>query len=367
MVVKEFSALNFRNYREILVQFSDRINLLHGNNGQGKTNLVEGIYFLHHLDSFRTHKLGDLTTFGESTSYLQGMVVNAGNSFKAKIELSRGGRRVWLNEEPVKKHSLYVSTFYALLFNPDSLYAYRHYPSERRAFYDRFLSFYSIEYLNNLKQFKEAHTQKNSLLKRGDFSALPEWNYLFVNTGCAIIKERRKLIENLNGLFPEIYFQLTGLQPKLQLQYLPSLTGEQGKDLELLDKSRDKEARAGHAQHGPHRDEFRMVLAGEETAEESQVNNPPREENYFSQGEYRISLLCLKLSLNELLKTQRNYRPVVILDDLFSELDDSITNQLSGYLNQIDNQVFVTTTEPPGKIGLTEARIMEIRQGSIES
>ena len=365
MVIKEFSAINFRNYSEVFVQFFDRINLIYGSNGQGKTNLAEGIYFLHHLDSFRTHKSDQLIRSGEQQASIQGSVIRNDYEDKARIQINRKGRRVWLNEEPVKRLSSYVSSFYAILFNPDNLYGYRHYPSERRAFFDRFLSYFSPEYLQDLKQFKESHAQKNRLLKTGSLSSLPEWNYLFTKNACGIINKRRYIAEKINEKFSQIHYQLTQKPIDIYLQYKPSLSGDFEKDIATLENAVEIEARATHAVHGPHRDEF--IMCQKQAKDDPENKTFSRDETFFSQGEYRISLLSLKLTLNAILKEELNSTPVIILDDLYSELDHHVRQNLSGYLNQTDNQIFVTTTEIPESIGLNNSRIMEIREGQVIS
>jgi DNA replication and repair protein RecF len=131
------------------------------------------------------------------------------------------------------------------------------------------------------------------------------------------------------------------------------LKGDPEQDRQALAQSGESELRAGHALYGPHRDDFEMTL-GEE-----------RREAFFSQGEYRVALLALKLALNELLRARMAFRPVIILDDLYSELDEGVRSRLTAYLAGAPNQIFITTTEPPETIGLPEARVMEIREGRV--
>lgn len=358
MVIREFGAIHFRNYHELFVTFSGGINLFVGGNGQGKTNLAEGLYFLTHLDSFRTHRLEQLITFGESLSYVQGAVLKEEVPCKARVELSARGRRAWLDDEAIPRLSDYASLFYALLFNPDSLYAYRHEPSERRRFFDRFAAFVDRECLTLLRDFREVRRSKNRLLKSGDLSSLPEWNRLFIEKGCGIIKKRYNIVAQINDLLPGLFRRLSGRSDVLRLDYRPTLRGEPGADATLLERAADAEWRAGHALYGPHRDDFAMRLGG--PGQEAE-----RGESFFSQGEYRVALLALKLALNELVTRVLGQHPVLILDDLYSELDDGVRRQLTGYLLGIPNQIFITTTESPAAVGLPEARIMEIRDGRI--
>ncbi|HKI97464.1 MAG TPA: DNA replication and repair protein RecF [bacterium] len=352
MVIREFGAIHFRNYRELFVNFSEGINLFIGDNGQGKTNLAEAIYFLSHLGSFRTHRLDPLLTFGEAASWLQGTVLKPDFETKARVEITRRGRRVWLDDQPVATLSAYAALFYAVLFNPDSLYSYRHYPAARRAEFDRFLSFLDPDYLEALRNFRTIQMQKNGLLKGGDLSSLPDWNHLFIEKASGIIKRRAALLERLNGELPALFALLTGRDEALRLVYEPSLTGNPAQDEATLARVTEQERLAGHAMYGPHRDDVQLVL-------------DQRKESYFSQGEYRVSLLALKLALNGLLSERRGSHPVIILDDLFSELDASVQGRLLEYLKSMPNQIFITTTQVPPTLQIPGVQIMEIREGRI--
>jgi DNA replication and repair protein RecF len=353
MVIREFGAIQFRNYRELFVTFSERINAIVGDNGQGKTNLAEAIYFLSHLSSFRTHRLEPLLAFGEALAWLQGTVIKHDLETKARVEIARRGRRAWLDGQPVATLSAYSARFYALLFNPDNLYSYRHYPAARRAEFDRFLSFLEPDYLEALRAFRTIQTQKNGLLKGGDLSSLPDWNCLFIEKASDIIKRRAELVERLNGELPALFARLTGRAEPLRLDYVPSLSGEPARDAATLERGREQELQAGHALYGPHRDDVQLVLEHR------------RKESFFSHGEYRVSLLALKLALNELLSERRGFHPVIILDDVFSELDGSVHERLLDYLQGVPNQIFITSTQLPAALQHPGVQIMEIRAGRI--
>jgi len=353
MVIREFGAIQFRNYRELFVTFAERINLFVGDNGQGKTNLAEALYFLCHLTSFRSHRLEPLLHFGEASAWIQGTVVKQESEQKARVEITRRGRRAWLDEAPVSTLSAYAALFYAILFNPDSLYSYRHYPASRRNEVDRFLSFVDPDYLDALRKYRVILTQKNELLKSGNPSSLPEWNQLLLERASDIIKRRAALQERLNAQLPALFAHLAGREEALQLVYEPSLCGEPEADAATLARVREHELAAGHALHGPHRDDFQLTLGKQ------------RKETYFSQGEYRVSLLALKLALNALLSERDGFRPVIVLDDVFSELDSGVQARLLDYLQGIDNQIFITATQSPTAIQIPGVQFMEIRDGRI--
>lgn len=353
MVIREFGAIHFRNYEELFVVFSERINLFMGDNGQGKTNLAEGIYVLSHLSSFRSHRLEPLVMFDAPTAWLQGTVVRDALETKARVEITRRGRRAWLDEQPVATLSHYAAQFYAVLFNPDNVYSYRNHPAARRTEFDRFLSFTDKDYLEAIRAYRTVLVQKNGLLKSNDLSSLPDWNHLLIERASGIIEKRAALMKRLNGALPGWFARLTGRQEALLLDYEPSLSGDVEQDAATLTRAREAERQAGHALHGPHRDDVQFVL------------DPGRKERYFSQGEYRVSLLALKMAFNELLASERGFHPVIILDDVCSELDPGVQERLLGCLQDLPNQVFLTTTQLPAILQIPGAQIMEIRQGRI--
>ena len=354
MVVREFAAIHFRNYEELLVKFSDNINIIIGDNGQGKTNLVEGIYFVNHLDSFRTHRPKKLVRFGQTLSQIQAQILRTENLHKARIELSGFGRKVWLDDSPISKLSEYITSFYAVVFNPDSLHSFRHNSAERRAFFNRFLSFSDPIFLRENRAFRSIHAQKNQLLKGSDKSSLLDWNVLFVEKTCDIVKRRVEIVERINEILPELFTEISGRKAHLGLKYLPSLGPDASQSLQVLEKAAEQEFRLGHALHGPHRDDFRLNMGGEQSDE------------FFSQGEYRMALLALKLAVNAIMAQHMGFHPVLILDDLFSELDPAVRNCLRGYLSGIENQIFITSTEHAEARGYPHAHIMEIRGGRVE-
>lgn len=383
MVIREFGALEFRNYREVHVSFSDRINLLVGANGQGKTNLAEGLYFLCHLASFRTHRLDQLLAFGQPTAHLQGAVLQGEVQVKARVELSRRGRRVWLDDEPVPRLSAYISKFYAFLFNPERLYDFRSQPQERRQLFDRFISFRDRDYVERLRSLRHIHSQKNSLLKSGQTAGMREWNDLFIQASHDIIKKRAHMVAGINRYLAELHGQLGDRELGLKLEYRPSLKGDLEADHALLERVQDSERQAGYALYGPHRDDYRLT------------DSEGRKDTYFSQGEYRLAAVALMLALNAALEGESPQhgpvatgsgaagsgapgavmgrtavdalRPVIILDDLYSELDEVVSQRLNTHLAGLGNQVFITATRPPADKMFADARIMEIRQGSIHS
>jgi len=370
MVIRELAALDFRNYTEIRVSFDEHIHVLIGENGQGKSNLVEAIYFLLHLDSFRTHDWQRLVRQGAALAQIQGRIQSADNADKIRVEVSRRGRRVWWNDEPVLKLSAYVNRSFALVFNPDTLYLYRHVPAERRLFYNRFLSFLDAAYVRDLIAFRQIHAQKNRLLRGGELAGLDAWNRLFAERSRAIMAQRSGFVDALNQALPEVFAALTGRRENLRLSYQPSLKGEPDQIAQQLVQAQEQEARLGHAVLGPHRDDYRLALDGAEDACGSKGaadGGALRREVHFSQGEYRAALLALTLVLDRFLAQRKGFRPIVILDDALSELDARVRDAVAAHLLGMPNQIFITTTARLDPFQAAGARIMEIRAGQVVS
>lgn len=369
MVIGELSALDFRNYAELRISFGEGINVVVGANGQGKSNLVEAIYFLLHLDSFRTHDQQQVVRQGASQAQLQGKIQLYDMTDKVRVEVSRKGRRVWWNDQPILKLFGYVNRSFALIFNPDALYLYRHVPNERRMFYNRFLSFMDMAYVRDLIAFRQIHAQKNSLLRGRNTAGLDAWNRLFAERGRAIMQQRAAFVNELNETLSKLFSALTGRTEGLRLRYVPSLKGEPDQIEQQLREAAEQEARLGYAVLGPHRDDFRLALhpPGTEGEVAGAAAGAPRRDVQFSQGEYRAALLALTLALNRFLEQRKGFRAIVILDDAFSELDARVRDAVATYLLGMPNQIFITTTERLDPFQAAGARIMEIRAGQVVS
>ena len=352
MVIDSFSAVDFRNFRELRVGLAEGLNFIIGDNGQGKTNLVEGIFFINHLDSFRTRQLAALVRSGAVVSQIQGVLRDERRRFTARVEIARQGRRVWLDGQSVLRLSDYVSNFFAVVFSPSQLYAFRHNPVERRLEFDRYISFLDAQYIQALKAFKEVHAHKNSLLKSGGTSSLSDWNRLFVEKCYNITLSRTSVVDRINGLAAGIHEELAGGPGRLRIDYTPSLRGDAAADLVKLDRAAAQELKAGFALYGAHRDDYRMRL--DDVADDR-----------LSQGQYRLALMALKLAMSRHLGAEHGYRPVLILDDLFSELDATVRLRLEVYLQALPNQVFITATGKEHGVRMPGARVMEIRDGVV--
>ncbi|MBI4083462.1 MAG: hypothetical protein HY423_12720, partial [Candidatus Lambdaproteobacteria bacterium] len=194
-------------------------------------------------------------------------------------------------------------------------------------------------------------------LKRRDAASLPDWNQLLIEKSYAILVKRRALAEQINGVLAALCSELTGGAAPLRLELVASLRGAREGWPAQVEQARAAELEAGHALVGPHRDDYRLSLGGPQGG--------VRAETQFSQGEYRAALLALELALNRLLSERPGFAPVLILDDLFSELDEGVRARVLDHLERLPNQIFITATEAPRHRGSAPAHRLTIEAGRI--
>ncbi len=374
-MISTFSALHFRNLNlSGPVQCSPRLNVLIGNNGQGKTNFLEGVHFLHHLSSFRTPRLERLLGFSHPDCWLQGKLLMGDITEKIKIHIVKQGRQLWREETLVRRLSDWVALHHLVVFHPAGLHQRKRSPAERRGVLDRFLCSTDKNYLEALRNFRQAHEQKNQLLKQGQHATLPEWNHLFARSGCAIVDARLRLTTRINGELCRIHQQLMGqqwtqnAQYQLELRLEPSLQGSQQEWESHLAKVQKREIQAGHCLYGPHRDDAPMYLGirHDSPTRKTSLKTQSFAEYLFSQGEHRIAFLALQFTLNALFSkqfTQQN--AIMLLDDLFSELDPSACERVLEQLDQHSNQTFITTTQANQAILPKQATVFRVDQGMV--
>ncbi len=367
--MRELSLRDFRNYRQQHLQLAPGLNVFVGNNGQGKTNLMEAVHVLLQLRSFRSHYWKQLVRKGALRASVEGVLENKLGTDAVRLEISAAGRKAWWNENVVRKMSAHVRRSFAVLFNPEQLYQHRYHPGERRALLDGCLSFTDAGYGRHLADFSQARRQKNQLLKEHQSQGLEVWDTLLIKHGRKLVIKRHLLVEQLNPILNQLYAaiapvlalsestpeKITSSAANLELRYLPNMDGDEPSWRERMAQMTEQEHRIGHVLVGPHRDNIQMWR---HCRMNGTIESEP--ESMLSQGEYRLALLTLKLALNKLLQDDA----VLILDDFFSELDGTTKQRLCEYLNQVPNQIFITTTDADSLKGLTNAHWMEIENGA---
>jgi len=336
---------NFRNYKTLDLDFSESFNILYGENAQGKTNILEAIYLCASGRSHRTPRDNELIKFGENYYYVKIDLVRENVEYEIEIQYEiNSKKRIKINEVPQKKIGTLMGKLNAVMFSPEDLLIIKEGPSERRRFIDIAISQLKPAYFYDLQQYSKILAQRNTLLKdiqedKALLDTLEVWNENLVKTGSRIIKARKEFIEILNNIAEEKHGKLTDYKEKLNLKYVSSvkidgidrLEDIEGIFRKTLKNSLTKEIYKGTTLSGPQRDDMEILL------------NENNAKLYGSQGQQRTAVLSLKLSEVEIMRRDSNEFPVLLLDDVLSELDGSRQEYL--FENLDDIQGFITGTE----------------------
>lgn len=405
MLLNNIVLRNFRNYIDCEISFSTPVNLIIGGNAQGKTSLLEAIYFLCTAESHRATRDGELIRHNEAGFYLRGTLGNSRNDVMSleATKRARGQFKLKKNGVLQTKRSEWIGQFNAVFFSPESLVLVKGGPAERRRFLDLLISQIDSIYLKSLQEYKLVLRQRNELLKQirttlVDAGQLDAWDKLLVAHGTAIIIKRLEIFHELKVYAMQNHQKLTGGKESLALTYcsalvrnntsMPNTHNTEDENTEnpidaseigfletkteaeiaaqfdaTLNASRGADLQRGTTLVGPHRDDFLIELENApgisnfdpeatdaEKAEANYVAKPETEtfregaRAYGSQGQQRTIALALKLAELELIRAVTGQDPIVLLDDVTSELDYKRTEYLLNVLQNLSAQTFITAT-----------------------
>lgn len=352
MILKNLSVTNFRNIENIEFSPSEGINVFCGENGMGKTNLLESIWMLTGAKSFRKSKDKELVQFGK-------------NSLKVSAEVNSGGvdkqigytvenrRTVFISDKPQRSPNELSQHFNATVFSPCDLELASEGPSVKRRFLDLTLSQLFPKYFSALKSYSRALEQRNAVLRdakynAGSFELLNSVEETLCESQKVITAYRERLTEKLTEIFPRLYSEISGDLEKAGLKYI-STSGEDFKA--ELEKSRKTDMLSGNTSAGPHRDDIMLTLNG----------NLVR--SFSSQGQKRSAALSLKLAEAEIIKSVKGEEPVILLDDVMSELDVLRQSRLISLLSS--RQVFITCCDENNISSLKCGKVLKIKEGGV--
>ena len=334
MIVKSLELENFRNYHTLYVEFDKNTNIFYGDNAQGKTNILEAVYLSGTTKSHKGSKDREMIFFSSEESHVRTFVQKGNIQYKIDLHLKKNRTKgVAVNGIPIKKASELFGIINMVFFSPEDLNIIKNGPAERRRFLDMELCQLDKIYLHNLSCYNKIVNQRNKLLK--DIAFHPEWedtldvwDMQLAGYGAKIIKRRAIFADQMNVLSGEIHEKLTGGKEHLSIGYEPNIQAD--RLYEQLKRDREKDMRSKTTSSGPHRDDLSFRVHGIDIRK------------YGSQGQQRTSALSLKLSEIELVKKIIKDTPILLLDDVLSELDANRQNYL---LNSIhDIQTFITCT-----------------------
>ena len=334
MIIKSLKLKDYRNYEILNIEFDHATNIFYGDNAQGKTNILEGVYLSGTTKSHRGTKDRDLIRFGQDEAHIETVIEKNGVPWQIDMHLKKNSPKgIAINKVPIRRASELFGLTNFVFFSPEDLNIIKNGPAERRRFMDLELSQLDKVYLSDLANYNRTLNQRNRLLKdayyRDDIlDTLDVWDMQLVQYGEKIIQRRIRFIEEVNAIIGDIHHKLTGGRERISLSYEP---GCGALSLEAaLEKNRERDIRMKSTSVGPHRDDFCVKVNGIDIR------------RYGSQGQQRTAALSLKLSEIYLVKKKIRDTPVLLLDDVLSELDSSRQTYLLESIHDI--QTLITCT-----------------------
>lgn len=340
MYIKNIKLKNYRSYRNLEIEFNKKTNILIGNNAQGKTNILEAIYLMCLAKSFRTNKDKEMIKFMEEKAFIKCISVNEyEEETEIEIQIEKIAKIIKINGKEITKKSDILNNVNIVIFSPEDLKIIKEEPEKRRVFLDREISQIKPLYFKNLSKYKKILMQKNSLLKIENVNKelIDVWNIELINYAAKIIKDRSIFINKINKISRKIHNSITSNEECLKIEYETKYeikTDEQEQKevlIEAIKKRTKDELKRRVSLVGPHRDDLKISI------------NNVDVRNFGSQGQQRTAALSLKLAEIELIKEETKENPILLLDDVLSELDINRQNFLIESLK--DLQLFLTTTE----------------------
>lgn len=334
MNIRSIELKNFRNYENLEISFDEGTNILFGDNAQGKTNILEAAYMSGTTKSHKGSRDREMIRFGEEEAHLKTVVVRGGREYQIDMHLKKNrAKGIAIDKIPIKKASELFGILNIVFFSPEDLNIIKNGPAERRRFLDSELCQLDRIYLADLTNYNKILAQRNKLLKdmiyRPSLSdTLPVWDMQLIETGKKIIRRRKQFVDELREIVSDIHYRISGGKEELFLKYEPNIDDIFFED--ELSRAKEKDKKLCQTSVGPHRDDLLFSIGDVDIRK------------YGSQGQQRTSALSLKLSEIELVRKSISDTPVLLLDDVLSELDSSRHNYL---LNNIsDTQTIITCT-----------------------
>lgn len=360
-------AVKFENYRNLkndIIQPCDGVNIIYGDNAQGKTNLLEAIWLFCGGHSFRSAKDSEVIRWDENFARLEMRFFGQEREQTAKLIFTGNKKQLEINGVEKKSAAALIEKFCAVVFSPEHLNLIKRGPSQRRKFIDSAICREKLQNAVILSKFNRVLVQRNSLLKdiyrRPSLeNTLSVWDEPLIQNGAMLIKKRMDYVEMLSQRAKIYHDGISKNSEKLEIKYISSIDAEMSdKTDEIAEKFRKKlnenrkdDIRTGVTNFGPHRDDIEILINGKNSRA------------FGSQGQQRSAVLSLKLAEASVLKERMGEEPVILLDDVLSELDSKRQDFL---LNELkDCQVFITCCEKSNKEQLKEGKIFLLKNGEV--
>lgn len=359
MYITNLKLVNFRNYKELELKLDKNINVFFGNNAAGKTNILESIYMSAITKSYRTGRESEVINFNESyTNIFVDYVDKLDRKSKIQLYIDQDSKKKIKEDDiDIKRASEIIGKYNIVIFSPESLDIVKGSPKNRRKFIDMLLSQLSKKYLVKLQEYNKILAIKNSLLK--EESSKIDNNYIdILDEKIAeyikyISEERKKLIEKINVYAKKIQSDLTNSKEEIEIKYISDFIDLDKQDIyNILKKHRYIDTLKKSSSKGIQRDDIEVYI------------NDLEVKTYGSQGQNRTALLTLKLSELEILKDEKEEIPILLLDDVLSELDNNRIEYLLEYIKNY--QTIITTTEIDILKHLCNISFYKVSGGNVE-
>ena len=333
MYIEKIKLENFRNYKYENIELNKLINIIFGDNAQGKTNILEAIYFTSLGKSFRTNKEKEIVKENESQAKIEINFIKNNRKEKINAEIS-DKKNFYINDIPVKKLSELVGKINIVLFSPEDIEILRNEPIKRRKFLNIMISQLRPKYIFLLSEYNKVLEQRNNYLKKIKYENksqeyLTIWDEQLEKIGIKIYEYRKEFIEKINNKIKKIHLNTTENKENIEIKYKTTI--DKKNYMENLLKNKSVDIQKGYTSIGIHRDDFEIYINKKNVA------------IFGSQGQQRTSIISLKLAEAEVIYDEIEEYPIVLLDDFMSELDKK---RINGFIQNIkNNQVLITTTD----------------------
>jgi len=362
MFIEKIELNNFRNYIHLDMEFHKKVNILLGKNAQGKTNLIEAIYLSSIGKSFRTSKDAEMIKFDADYAKVKIVSIKNDESTQLEITIKKEGKEVKKEGHKLSKTAEMLDHVYVVVFSPEDLRIVKDEPEKRRKFIDRELCQLKPVYYDDLLVYKKTLHQRNALLKEKNVNdeMMDVWDEALCEAGTKIIMRRDEFIKKMNIISREIHREITNHKENFEIIYDANIGYRENREnlkeiyRKKMEGARKNDLYRGTTSMGPHRDDLKLLINGIDSR------------NYGSQGQQRTAALSLKLAEIKLIEEEKNEKPILILDDVLSELDSTRQKYLIHALQ--DLQIFITTTEISDFLekSLIEKEIFVVSDGRIE-
>lgn len=361
MFIKRLQMLNYRNYNVLDISLGPHVNVFMGDNAQGKTNILEGIYYCAFARSHRTSKDRELINWNSNNALLSITVGRERLDKRIDISILKDGKKaIQVNKIKIKKIGELFGNFNVVMFSPEDLKIIKDSPGVRRKFIDMELCQLNPKYYYNLVQYNKVLNERNSILRNRNINInkdiLDVYDMQLVEFGYNIIIDRLEYIQKLNKYSAKIHSDITSGKEKIEFKYISTI-----KDLEnikenfysLLEKNRSRDCERGITSIGPHRDDFTVLINDIDT------------KSYGSQGQQRTAVLTIKFSSLKIIKELTGEHPVLLLDDVLSELDFSRKRYILSTIGDIQTIITCTGIEDLYEYLDDKSKVFKVKDGEI--